>query len=313
MLTFFTLVLLGFLSWADPQPVVQGATETILGPSDEISIRVTDFDEIPEKTIRIGAEGDITLPFVGRLHVAGSSPSQVESEIRLKMAKYVKKPQVVVSVVSLHSQPISVLGAVNKPGIYQLEDYKDLVEVLSLAGGLRNDAGSTLRITRQTSIGPLPLTGVRNDLGGKFEVAEVDLDNLLKAKNPELNVRVLPHDVLTVSKADLVYVIGDVRKPGGYTLAAHERLSLLQSLAMAEGLERTAAPKRARILRETPDQGERKEIPVDLAGIMSGKRSDVYLQANDVLFVPNNAARSIGMRTAEVALQLGTGILIYHR
>jgi len=299
---------------SSPQlPNLEQGTETMLGSADEITVRVTDFDEIPEKPMRIDAEGYVTIPFVGRIHVAGLSPSQVEKQLAERLVKYLKQPQVTVGVISLHSQPVSVLGAVNKPGVYQLEGHKDLVEALALAGGLRGDAGSTLRVTRQVAAGPLGIQSTRKHLSGKFEVAEVDLDNLLKAKNPELNVRVLPHDVLTVMKADLVYVIGDVRKPGGFTLAAHERLSLLQSLAMAEGLEKTAAPKRARILRTLGDAGERKEIPVDVAGIMSGKSSDVFLQANDVLFVPNNTARSIGMRTAEVALQLGTGILIYRR
>ncbi len=284
-----------------------------LGPADEISVRVNDFDEISDKPIRIDSEGFISLPYVGRLSVAGLQPSEVEIRIAEKLARYLKTPHVTVNIVSLHSQPISVLGAVNRPGVYQLEGGKDVAEALSLAGGLRPDAGSTLRITRQATAGALPIAGARTDLTGKFQVAEVDLDDLMKAKRPELNIMIRPRDILTVNKADLVYVIGDVRKPGGFTVAAHERLSLLQSLAMAEGLERTAAPKRARILRTEPDRTERKEIPVDIAGIMSGKRTDVYLQPNDVLFVPNNAARSVGMRTAEVALQLGTGILIYRR
>ena len=218
-----------------------------------------------------------------------------------------KDPRVSISVSTVSSQPVSVWGAVNKPGVYQLTGPKTLIEVLSLAGGLRADAGSMLRITRESAYGDLNLPGKRIDLTQKYEVADVDLDDLMRAKIPTGNVMVEAHDVVTVPKADLIYVVGKVRRPGGFPIQAHEKLGLLQGLALAEGLDANAAPKHARILRWAGDGKDRVEIPVNIAKLLEGKGADLSLQANDVLFIPADTVKSVGMRAAEVALQLGTG------
>ena len=287
------------------------APPVLLGPEDVISIHVADFDEIPDKPIRIDFAGYIDIPVVGRVTAAGLSVPQLESHLTDSLKRYIKRPEVSISIVEMHSRPVSVLGAVNKPGIYQMEGPKTLIEMLSLAGGLRTDAGSHVRITRSTEMGHLDISIARADLGGQYEAAEINIDDLMSGKDLSLNLTIRPHDVISAGKGELIYVIGDVKKPGGYALSSHERISLLKGLSLAEGPEKTASLKNARILRAEVDGQERKEIPVNISQILSGKSPDVSLQADDILFVPNNTPRSIALRSAEVALQLGTGILIY--
>ena len=135
----------------------------------------------------------------------------------------------------------------------------------------------------------------------------------MDAKNPRENIPILPNDVISVPKADLVYVIGAVRKSGGFVLSEKEKMSVLQAVSLAEGLDRISAPKDARILRPVPETESRLEIPVNLQQILEGKSGDVSLLANDILFVPISHAKSALTRGLEAAIQIGTGVAIYHR
>ena len=284
-----------------------------LGPDDQITLYVADAEEISGKPMRIDMRGDINLPMAGRIHAAGLTADQLETEIESRLKKYFKKPDVVVSITEFRSQPISVLGAVTTPGVHQLEGRKTLFEVLSLAGGLRPDAGSIVRITRKIEWGPIPLPGAKTDSTGQFSVASVSVKSIMDASSPAENITVKPEDVISVSKADLVYVVGSVRKPGGFVLGQDESISALQVLSLAEGLDKTAAPEKAKIMRAVPGQSSRTEIAVDLKKLMAGKAADLPLRSNDILFVPNSAAKSVGARTAEAAIQIATGVAIYGR
>jgi polysaccharide biosynthesis/export protein len=108
-------------------------------------------------------------------------------------------------------------------------------------------------------------------------------------------------------------VIGAVKRPGGFVLSEREHISVLQALSMAEGLDRVAAAANARILRASDGATTRAEIPVDVNKVLTGKIGDVQLQANDILFIPNSAAKSAAMRGMEAVIQLGTGVAIYRR
>ncbi len=211
------------------------------------------------------------------------------------------------------SQPVSVLGSVRTPGVHQIRGRKTLFEVLSLAGGLNPDAGSSIKITRRKEAGPLPLPGTKDDASGEFQVAEVAVKSVMEARNPQENIEVLPNDVVSVPRADLVYVIGAVKKAGGFVLSEKEKISVLQALSMAEGLDKSAASKEARILRPVGDSETRLEIPVNLKEIMTGKSGDVSLLANDILFVPVNGPKNAFTRGLEAAIQIGTGVAIYRR
>src|SRR5262249_583417 len=147
---------------------------------------------------------------VGRVHVAGLTVQQTEQQLNKDLSKYIRDPQVVVNVSEIRSQPVSVLGAVNTPGVHQIQGHKTLLETLSQAGGIRQDAGYNERITGQVEWGCIPLPGATLDQSGRFMVAELNLQKIMEAKNPAENIQIFPHDVITVPKADMVYVIGEV-------------------------------------------------------------------------------------------------------
>jgi polysaccharide export outer membrane protein len=283
----------------------------VLGPEDQVVIRVLDIDEIPDRPFRIDARGDLNIPVAGRLHPAGLTVAQFEEELVRRFGSVLRNPTVNVFVATFRDHPVSVLGAVRNPGVHQIRGSKTLYEVLSLAGGLNPDAGSSIKITRRRSSGVIPLTGIRTDDSGEYQVAEVSVKSVMDAQNPSENIPVLPEDVITVPKADLVYVIGAVRRSGGFVLSAKEKMSVLQALSLAEGLERMAASQDARILRIAGGSETREEIPVNLKQILAGKSGDVSMIANDVLFVPISGAKSAFGRGLEAALQIGTGVAIY--
>jgi len=285
----------------------------ILGPDDQITLLVPDVDEISNKPMRVDMRGNLTLPLAGRLHAAGLTAGQLEAEIETRLRKFLKDPEVVVSVTEFRSQPVSVLGAVATPGVHQLEGHKTLFQVLSMAGGLRLDAGNTVKITRQLKWGEIPLSSAKNDATGEFSVASVSSKSIMDGTRPAANITIKPDDVISVPKADLVYCIGSVHKPGGFVLGQDESLSTLQVLSLAEGMDKTAAPQKAKIMRVVPGTATRTEIAVNLKQLMAGKTADLPLKSDDILFVPNSAARSIAARTAEAAIQIGTGFAIYSR
>lgn len=285
----------------------------ILGPEDQITIRVLDAEEIDSKPVRIDSAGFIRLPLVGNIRAGGLTVDQLEAELAGKLKTYVKQPQVAVSVTEFRSQPVSVIGAVKLPGVHQVQGRKTLLEVLSMAGGIDPEAGHSIKITRRKQYGPIPLKTATPDASGDFTVADIDLTSILEARNPQENIEVKPYDVITVPRGQLVYVMGQVRRPGGFVLRQRESLSALQALSLAEGLDRAAAPQNARILRTVDGAQQRTEIYVDLKKILAGKSSDVPLMPNDVLFIPNNASKSALIRGLEAAIQVGTGVAIYRR
>jgi polysaccharide export outer membrane protein len=292
-------------------PKPEAPTTYTLGSGDQLVIRAVDVEEIDNKPVVIDTRGNINLPIVGRIHAAGLTPEGLETEIGTRLKKYVNDPDVTVALAELRSQPISVLGSVQSPGVQQLQGQKTLFEVLSLAGGLRSDAGNTVKITRRIEWGRIPLPSAADDATGQFSIASVSAKSIMSATNPQDNIAVKPNDVISVPRGDIIYVIGAVHKAGGFLLGDNDSLGALQILSLAEGLDRTAAPKKARIMRAVPGSNDRTEIPIDLKTVLAGKGSDVPLKADDILFVPTNATKNAALRSMEIAISLGTGIAIY--
>lgn len=282
-----------------------------LGPDDQITLRGLDADETGEKPVRIDGSGQIRLPLVGRIKASGLTAEQLENEIAERLKEFVKEPEVTVSIAEFRSQPVSVIGSVKSAGVHQLEGQKTLVEMLSLAGGLADDAGYSVKITRRLEWGPIALKTAQTDASAKYSVAEVRLKEVLDASKPEENIVIKPYDVISVPRAEMVYVIGQVQRAGGYVLREREALSVLQALSLAGGMSGAAAPKKARILRPNGAGASREEIAIDLKQIMIGKAKDAPLRAEDILFIPENAPKKAIVRGAEAALQIGTGLAIY--
>ena len=291
-------------------PVV---SDYILGPEDQILIRALDAVEISDKPVLIGTSGDITLPMVGRLRASGLTVMQLEAELLSRLKSYIHDPQVSVSVVEFRSQPVSVLGAVTNAGVIQLRGHKTLFEVISEAGGLKNDAGNRIKITRPIKNGPIHLPTAAADSSGQFSVAEVSVKSIMEGRNPQENIQIKPNDVISIPRAELIYVIGAVGRPGGFVLSEREHISVLQALSMAQGLDRLASGGNARILHASGDALTRTEIPVDVNKILTGKTNDVPMAVNDILFIPTSATKSATVRGIEAAIQLGTGLAIWRR
>ncbi|MGA2186450.1 MAG: polysaccharide biosynthesis/export family protein [Bryobacteraceae bacterium] len=286
----------------------------ILGPEDRLTVKVLDLDEISDKDVyRVDMRGNLNLPVAGRVHVAGLTVEQAETEIESRFKAILQNPEVTLSVNEFRPEPVSVLGAVRNPGVVQVVGRKTLYEVLSLAGGLNADASNTIKVTRAKKSGPLPLPNAVDDSTGQYRVAELNVRAVMEAQNPEENIPVLPHDVISVPRADLVYVIGAVKKSGGFVLSEREQISVLQALSLAEGLDRMAAGSAAKILRPVGSSKSRVEIPVNLKKLLQGKGDDVPLLANDILFVPTSASKNVALRTLEAAISIGSGIAIYAR
>ena len=287
-----------------------------LGAEDLLVIRVLEIEEFDAShlgSVRVDGDGNIRLPLVGGIHAAGLTVEELEGEISRRLCSVMNSPEVTVTVAEVRSHPVSVFGAVRSPGVHQISGRKTLFEVLSLAGGLNPDAGNIIKITRRVDAGALPLPGVRRDPGGEFLVGELNVRAVMEAKNPQENIDVLANDIITVPKAEMVYVIGAVKRSGGFSLGEKAQISVLEALSLAEGLDRVAAAKSARILRQTNPGSERTQIPINLTRILAGRTDDVALRANDILFVPNNTSKSATLRAIEAAIQVGTGVVIWGR
>lgn len=287
------------------------AHEYVLEPGDQVSVHVIDMDEIPDKPIRLDSTGFVDIPLAGRFQAAGLTVQQFKAALADRLTKYISDPQITATLTEDRSRPVSVIGAVYTPGVQNLSGPKRLIDVISLAGGLKPEAGSRIIITREQKWGKIPLPNSAVDPPTGSSIATVAVADLMASKDPAENIWIEPNDIVSIPPAEVVYVVGNVKKAGGFQLSTHDSISVVQALALAEGLDRDAAPRRAKVLRETPGHdGKPTEIPVDIKNIFAGKSPDLALRGNDILFVPNSSAKS-GSHSLEGILQAATGAAIY--
>lgn len=285
----------------------------VLGPDDQLTIWGIDLEEISGRPVQIDAKGEIKVPLIGRVPAAGLTIPELEQELAKRLSVYIQEPQVVVGLSEYRSQPVSVLGAVNNPGSHQLKGRKTIAEVLALAGGVKPEAGTWIKLTRREDQGSIPHPSASNDPSGHFSYATLNLASITDAKSQTDNIMVRPHDIVTVLRANLVYVIGEVNKAGGFVLNERETVSVLQALSMAGGVTPAAGAAHAKILRSQNSTATRIEIPVHIGKIMSGRQPDVPLTSEDILVVPGSKMKKAANRTVEAAIQAVTGILIWGR
>jgi polysaccharide export outer membrane protein len=285
----------------------------VLGPDDQLNIWGLDIEEISGRPVHLDASGELKVPLIGRIRAAGMTISELEEVLTKRLSVYVQEPQIVVTLAEYRSQPVSVLGAVNNPGSHQLRGRKTVAEVLALAGGVKSDAGSWVKLTRRGDQGDIPHARAAKDTDGRFTYATLNMSSITDAKDQADNIIVRPHDILTVPRAELVYVIGEVQKAGGFVLNERESMSVLQALAMAGGLNQTASAAHAKILRTDISGSSRKELPVDIGRMMAGKTPDVPLMSEDILIIPGSKMKKVATRTVEAAIQAVTGLVIWGR
>ena len=286
----------------------------VLGPGDQVTVHILGAiaDDFPERPVEVGPDGKVNLPMVGDVQASGVSVRDLEGDLKIRYGTYFKDPQVSVAVTDYRSQPVSVVGAVNAPNVVELHGPTRLMQVISMAGGLRPDAGDRVLITRQLqpAAGGAPPSG-SDEEAPKFYLKEVSLAKALDGTDPAANVLIEGHDVITVPKAKMVYVMGAVGKPGGYILDGHSSsLSVLQAIALAGGLTKTAKGE-AKILNATSNGGIQSEnVLINISKIEEEKSPDVRLRADDILYVPNSTAKSVGYASLAAAVNLA-GVVIW--
>ena len=271
---------------------VQNASAMLIGGGDLLQVTVygTDFD----RQVRVSDGGEISLPLLGTIKVAGLTIQQAEQLVSRKLEDkgFFNNPQVSILDREYATQGISVLGEVQKPGIYPLVGARTLFDAISAAGGTTDKAGNSVTITHRN----------HPDTPESVPLSYVGESSVLS------NVHLLPGDTVVVSKAGMVYVVGDVHKPSGIVMQ-NSRITALQAVAMAEGTNPTAALDRAKLIRKTPKGLQ--EIPLPLKKILSAKAPDCPLQADDILFVPSSAAKSASRRGLEAIIEAATGAAVY--
>jgi polysaccharide export outer membrane protein len=282
-----------------------------LGTGDEISIRVLDLDEIPDKPFRLGVDGNLSLPLAGQIHASGRTVAELQLAIAERLREILKDPQVTVTLAAFREQSVAVLGAVNSPGVRELHGRATLLDAISEAGGFKPEAGAVITITRPKSSGPIPLPGSHLDNSGEFYMAEADVHSLLRAQNPRENIPLLPHDVVTVPAAEMIYILGEVAKPGGYEVQGSRTLSVLDAVALAGGANRNASSSRARVLRLLPGKTDPAEYTVDLNRLLAGKQKDFQLLPKDILYIPTNKAKVVSTRALETLVGTGSSIAVF--
>jgi polysaccharide export outer membrane protein len=294
-----------------PPPATAGPSSSyVLGPEDLITVRVFAADDIPDKPAQVDNNGSVTLPMIGLVHASGLTVEQFQANLVTAYKKYFKDPQVTVQVNEFHSQPVSVAGNVNTPGVVQLRGNRNLLEVISMAGGLRPEAGDSALITRNLSEGTIPVAGAFTDPTGKYSVAHIDIRAVMSGRDPQGNILMKPHDVVTIPRARLIYVLGNVTKPGGFVLTDNESMSITKAIALAGGWDKTASLSSARVLRASGG-AEREQIPLNVKKIMENKAPDLEMRPDDILYIPNSNGKMLGAMGLASAIGVGTGIAIW--
>lgn len=275
------------------RPLAAQKESLLIGPGDLIQIDVLDTPEM-EQQVRVTDDGKAPLAYIGNVQVGGKTPAAAADTIRLLLISknVMKHPQVTVRVQEYATQDVSVLGQVRTPGSYPLTTPQPVLRVLSLAGGLTDMANREVTIKRH----------------GSSDEVTYSLSNDPKKMLTDM-VTVNPGDIVIVPKAPIIYIMGDVGRPGGYTMSANEsHLTLLQAIARAGSANKTSVPHKVRLIRTT-DQGE-KEIPIRLDAMEKGKIPDVELQPNDIVYVPFSWMKNIAMSGSTIAASTA-GAAIY--
>ena len=268
-----------------------------VGPDDLLAVSVYDSPELT-RTVRVDAGGNIRLPMLkDPIQVQGMVPSQLESAVAkaLIKGKVLVDPVVTVTIVEYQSRPVNVVGAVKNPLVFQATRPIPLLDAIARAGGLREDAGSDIVVSQQQEV--RDGKPVRN-------TETIPVRKLIDNADPSLNIMLHGGEEVLVPEALKIYVVGNVKKPGAYPIKSDEETTILQLLALSEGLTPYSA-KVAYVYRRTPG-GTKAEVPIELAKIMKRKSPDVPLQANDILYIPDNKGQRLTAQTIDRLAGLGT-------
>jgi polysaccharide export outer membrane protein len=245
------------------------------------------------------------------------TPFQLEEKFEQLLVEngLVSHPQVSVFVKEQNSQPVSIIGAVNHPMVYQVIRPTTLLEIIAAAGGITDDAGSFVLISRPTHTAEaktVPASGNENSDPDQQTIT-VRLQDLLESGDATFNVQVYGGDTVSIPRAGIVYVLGaGVAQPGGYVMQSRgEQITVLKALALAHGLTGFAKADDAVIMRADSATGQKNQIPVHIKQIENHKQDDMALNSNDILYVPDSTGKKVLARGTEAALGIGTNVAVF--
>jgi len=299
-------------------PASVNPQDYIISPDDELNVDVVDVPELT-RSCRVSPTGVITLPLLSSpVQAMGLTLAQLSQKLedQLQAEGLVSHPHVTVTVGKSRLHAIAIAGAVKKPQMYEFFGRTTVLDALSQAEGLADDAGSTAIVTRGdigSKLASARPAAIQADSSASSPgVIKIDLKRLLEDGDATQNLELFPGDRITVQRAGIIYVVGAVAKPGGFILKDdRQQMTILKALALAEYTKTTAALKRTIIVRQSvKNSGVNQEIPVELDKILDGRAKDRVLLANDILFIPESRTRVALGRAAE-ALAQGASLLFY--
>jgi polysaccharide biosynthesis/export protein len=277
-----------------------------VGPDDLLALSVYDSPELT-RTVRVDADGNIRLPMLkDPIPVRGMVPAQLETAIAtsLTKGKVLVDPIVTVTIVEYQSRPVNVVGAVKNPLVFQATRPIPLLDAIARAGGMREDAGSDIIVSQEVTRDGKPTRITQT----------IPVRKLIDYADPSLNVMLHGGEEVLVPEAQKIYVVGNVKKPGAYPIRNDEETTILQLLALSEGLSPYSA-KMAYVYRRSLT-GARTEVPIALAKIMKRQAPDVSLEANDILYIPDNKGQRLTAQTLDRLAGIGgataTDLIIWH-
>ncbi|MBI3404746.1 MAG: polysaccharide biosynthesis/export family protein [Acidobacteria bacterium] len=288
-----------------PPPEVQAPfpldaqRDYVIGPQDLLQVTILESQEL-SREVRVSADGTVGLPMLPvRIRVQGLMLSEAEALLTRKYqeAGILNQPNITISVKELQSKPVTVMGAVHTPGVFQISGQTRLLRVLTQAGGATPEAGTLVQV-------------IRAGATSKDQIEKVRLQDLQQGAL-EANVPIYGGDTVNVIAAGAVYVVGAVNLPGRHVLGGDaEQLTVLRVVALSQDLKRFAKPEKTVILRKDPATGVVNQIPVNLREILARKAPDEPVMPGDVLFVPESGSKKGFARGLEAALQVATGLVI---
>lgn len=293
-------------------------SEYLISPDDLLEIDILDVKEL-SRAYRVSPAGSISLPLLGKpLPAAGLTLAQLSDRLgnELKSAGLVTYPQVTVSVQQSRLHSVSITGAVKHPQIYAVLGKTTLLDVLSQAEGLTDEASNIAIVRRGViathALGLDSLDTTANDREAKLAFT-VEIKRIMESPDPDSNVDIFPGDRITVPRAGIIYVVGAVNKPGGFTMKPSKQgMTVLQAIALAENVKPTAISRKAMVLRADAKATDgRTKIPIDLRKVLSGQEHDMPLQADDILFVPDSPSKKAIRKGLETVLQAAAGAAVY--
>jgi polysaccharide export outer membrane protein len=283
-------------SEVSPKPSVSMVTPTSsslhIGVGDLLEVSVYGVPDLTQK-VRVSGNGEIYLPLINYVHVADLAPDEAQALIEKKLSDggFLRNPHVTILVSDSVTQTVTLLGEIAKPGTYPVIGERHLLDVISAAGGPTDKAGKAVTIVHRSH---------------PEDPEIVDLSQG-SAEGSPVNPPVTAGDTIIISKAGIVYVVGEVAKPSGF-LMENGSLTVLKAIALAGGTTRTAALNNAKIIRK--NAGGMEETPIPLKKILAAKSPDLPMQPEDVLFVPGSASKNAAVRGLEAVLQTATALSI---